>query len=120
MRVHPQQDLVGKLISGRCSRLPEGAVDIILDIGFIAYAIYALATGGRKDLGMNLAALGADIGGLFIPFATGLGTASRAARGGQKLLPSVPRLAQGNLKMGLEHIVYHHWHSSGFAHAYRD
>jgi hypothetical protein len=37
-----------------------------------------------------------------------LGTASRVAREGKKLLPFVPRLAQGNLKMGLEHIVYRH------------
>ena len=89
----------------------------ILDIGFIAYDIYALATGGRKDLGVNLTALGADVGGLLIPGVTGLGTVSRVARRGEKLLPFVPRLAQGNLKMGLEHIVYRHWHSSGFAHA---
>jgi hypothetical protein len=90
--------------------------DTILDIGFIAYNIYALATGGRKALGIKLSALGADIGGLLIPGVTALGTASRVAREGKKLLPFVPRLAQGNLKMGLEHIVYRHWHSSGFAH----
>jgi len=37
--------------------------DTILDIGFIAYNIYALATGGRKALGIKLSALEADIGG---------------------------------------------------------
>ncbi len=88
-----------------------------MDIGFIAYDIYALATGRRKALGTNLIALGADIGGLLIPGVTDLGTASRVAGEGEKLLPFVPRLAQGNRKMGLEHIVYRHWHSSGFANA---
>ena len=56
-------------------------------------------------------------GGACCTGVTGLGTASRVAREGEKLLPFVPRLAQGNSKMGLEHIVYRHWHSSGFAHA---
>lgn len=58
------------------------AVDVIADVGFIGYDIYKLVTGGRKDLGTNLLALGADVVGAVVPFATGLGPATRAARSG--------------------------------------
>jgi len=60
---------------------PSGrVVDTVVDIGFIAYDLYALATGSRKDFGANLGALGLDIIGAFIPFVTGLGALSRTAR----------------------------------------
>jgi len=52
--------------------------DTILDIGFIAYDIYALARDGRKNLGTNLAALGLDVACLLVPVATGGGAAYRA------------------------------------------
>ncbi len=61
-------------------------LDTLLDIGFIAYDIYRLATDGRKDLGGNLLALGADVAGALIPFATGLGAASRVARTGREVV----------------------------------
>ncbi|MGH2829846.1 MAG: putative toxin, partial [Actinomycetota bacterium] len=54
-------------------------LDTILDIAFIAYDIYALATGGRDEFWINLAALGADVAGALIPFATGGGAAARVA-----------------------------------------
>ena len=62
------------------ARDPSGMfLDTLLDIGFIAYDIYKLATDGRKNLGTNLAALGLDVLGAAVPFATGLGAAERAA-----------------------------------------
>lgn len=65
---------------------PDGnIVDTVLDIGFIVYDVGSLAydeykTGGASR-SENLAALGADIAGLAIPFATGGGI---AVRGGVK------------------------------------
>jgi len=55
--------------------------DIALDIGFIGYDIYRLATGGRKQFGENVTALGLDIGAAMLPFVTGAGAAYRGARG---------------------------------------
>jgi RHS repeat-associated protein len=52
---------------------PDGLVDLI----FIALDLHNLFTGGRKDLGENLAALGLDVLGLMIPIVTGLGAAGR-------------------------------------------
>ncbi|MCC8536227.1 RHS repeat-associated core domain-containing protein [Xanthomonas axonopodis pv. poinsettiicola] len=55
---------------------PDGRIiDTIADIGFIAYDIYALAT---EPSWTNAGALGADVVGAVVPFATGLGTAVRA------------------------------------------
>src|SRR5215213_2546591 len=65
------------------------AIDVAIDIASILYDIYKLATGGRKDRTTNAVALGADILGALIPFATGLGAAyrgSRAAGRAQRLL----------------------------------
>lgn len=63
--------------------------DTILDIGFIAYDIYKIATEGGGENGINYIALGADIGGALIPFATGVGHATRAGAA----LPKVTRAA---------------------------
>ncbi len=68
---------------------PSGAVvDTLLDIGFIAYDIYDLT---KDPSWIGAAALGADIVGAVVPFATGFGTAVRGmsaapelVRGGQK------------------------------------
>jgi hypothetical protein len=58
-------------------------LDILADAGFIAYDFYRLfkdnIVGNCDNLGSNLAALGGDVAGAFIPFVTGLGTASRGA-----------------------------------------
>jgi hypothetical protein len=59
-------------------------IDTILDIGFIPYDIYALATGGRQDLGTNLASPGADIDGLLIPGVTGAGAVVRSGKAAKK------------------------------------
>jgi len=61
-------------------------LDTIADVGFILYDIYQLATGSRKDRTMNIIALGADVAGAVIPFATGLGAASRAARAADRTI----------------------------------
>ncbi|HEU4775064.1 MAG TPA: RHS repeat-associated core domain-containing protein [Lysobacter sp.] len=59
---------------------PDGrALDIIADIGFIAYSGYKLAT---EPSWTNAAALGADVVGAVVPFATGLGAGVRAAAHG--------------------------------------
>ena len=59
---------------------PDGrALDIIADIGFIAYSGYKLAT---EPSWTNAAALGADFVGAVVPFATGLGAGVRAAAHG--------------------------------------
>jgi hypothetical protein len=47
------------------------------DLIFIALDLHNLFTGGRKDLGENLAALGLDVLGLMIPIVTGLGAGGR-------------------------------------------
>ena len=64
---------------------PSGMViDTVLDIGFIGYDLYRIGAdniiGDCDNLGSNLAALGLDVGGALIPFVTGAGAASRAAR----------------------------------------
>ena len=59
---------------------PDGRiVDTILDVGFVAYSSYTLAT---EPSWTNAAALGADIVGAIVPFATGLGAGVRAANVG--------------------------------------
>ena len=58
---------------------PSGLfLDTIADIGFIIYDLYNLAT-DPCNKGENLTALGLDVAGALIPFATGLGAASKAA-----------------------------------------
>lgn len=59
---------------------PSGLiVDTAIDAGFIAYDLYSLFTGGRKNAAANLGALSLDLAGALIPFVTGLGAAARAA-----------------------------------------
>ena len=61
---------------------PSGNVpiDIVLDIGFVGYDIYTLATQGVGENNENLKALGLDIVGAVIPYATGLGAAIRVGK----------------------------------------
>jgi hypothetical protein len=59
--------------------------DILLDAASIGYDLGRLVLGGRKDLVENLTALGLDVVGAVVPFATGLGPAYRAARVGAKI-----------------------------------
>jgi RHS repeat-associated protein len=57
-------------------RDPDGRfADLILDVGFIAYSTYTLI---NEPSLINAAALGADVVGAAVPFATGLGAAVRA------------------------------------------
>jgi RHS repeat-associated protein len=55
-------------------------IDTAVDVGFILYDLYRLAADGPEHLGENLTALGLDAVGAALPFATGLGAASRASR----------------------------------------
>ncbi len=72
---------------------PDGHfLDTIADIGFIAYDIYKIAREGATKA--NMVALGADVVGAAIPFATGGGLAARA---GAKALEK-----SGDIKKGAE------------------
>jgi RHS repeat-associated protein len=59
-------------------------VDTLADVGFIGYDLYRLvkdnAIDRKGNLGENLAALGADVVGAALPFATGLGTVVRVGK----------------------------------------
>ena len=60
---------------------PDGRLaDIILDLAFIAYDVYRLGADGSCNQGENWRALGMDVAGFVIPFATGLGVVSRTGR----------------------------------------
>lgn len=68
---------------------PDGLLlDIIADVGFIAYDVYRIVKDnvilGCDNLGTNIAALSADVGGLFVPGGTGFGLGVRATK---KLVP---------------------------------
>lgn len=58
--------------------------DTFFDVGFIIYDLYQLATSGRKDVGTNLTALGADVLSALTPGATGLGLGVRAAENARR------------------------------------
>ena len=62
---------------------PTGLLlDTVLDVGFVIYDIYVLVDHlieGCGDIDEDLLALGLDVGGALIPFATGGGLAVRAA-----------------------------------------
>ena len=60
---------------------PDGRIiDTVVDVGFLIYDVYTIATEGATAT--NMAALGADAAGLLIPGATGLGAAVRAGSHG--------------------------------------
>ena len=52
----------------------------MLDVGFVAYSAAVLVSGPEKERGTNALALGADLVGLVIPCATGLGMLVRGGR----------------------------------------
>jgi RHS repeat-associated protein len=57
---------------------PSGRfLDTFVDAGFIVFDVASLIWGPEKDRGMNFLALSADLGFLFVPFATGGGAAVR-------------------------------------------
>ncbi|HET6396917.1 MAG TPA: RHS repeat-associated core domain-containing protein [Pseudoxanthomonas sp.] len=79
---------------------PDGRIlDTVADVGFIAYSAYKLAT---EPSWTNAAALGADVVGAAVPFATGLGSGVRAAAhagdvagAGKKAATLADNVAQG-------------------------
>ena len=77
---------------------PTGEIlDTILDVGFIIYDVGVIVKdniigGTTEGLGTNLAALGGDVVGAVVPFATGGGA---AVRGGVKLANRADNLVDG-------------------------
>ena len=69
-------------------------IDTALDVGFIGNDLYALWTGGRKDLLSDSIALAADLIGLALPGITGLGVFSRAFTADQAALIALAREAR--------------------------
>ena len=63
------------------------ALDIVADIGFIGYDIYSLYQNPGWD---TAAALGLDVIGAVVPFATGLGQAYKAGSAGSDLVRAIP------------------------------
>ena len=80
---------------------PSGLfLDTLLDIGFIAYDLYSIGkslANGCGVSGTDLLALGADVAGAAIPFATGGGAAVRAARAAEK--------GSAHVTEGIYHVV---------------
>ncbi|MFC3654556.1 RHS repeat-associated core domain-containing protein [Xanthomonas hyacinthi] len=80
---------------------PDGRIiDTIADIGFIGYDIYDISQNGWSWTSGT--ALGADVVGAVVPFATGLGTGVRAAahasdvaKGVEKAAPKVSKYVEG-------------------------
>ena len=69
---------------------PDGKVaDTVLDIGFIAYDLFDIGRSLVSGEGVSRAqvgALGADLGGALVPFATGAGLAIRSADRASQLI----------------------------------
>lgn len=60
---------------------PSGLLwDVFIDIGFVVYDVYVLATDSEKNTTTNALALVADVAGIFVPFGTGFGLGVRAGR----------------------------------------
>ena len=78
---------------------PSGQIlDTILDIGFIAYDLYRIGKSLMNGCGVlraDVAALGADVAGALIPFATGGGAAARRR---EQPRASTRSMTQGRLR----------------------
>jgi RHS repeat-associated protein len=69
---------------------PSGLIlDTIVDVGFVGYDIYKLIADGPCALTDNLVALGFDVIGAAVPFATGLGATYRAIKATERAMESV-------------------------------
>jgi len=73
-------------------------IDTLADIGFIAYDLYKLASDGACERNSNLTALGLDFVGAIVPGVTGLGAASRAAKGAEEGIGFARRQLQHGFK----------------------
>ena len=78
-------------------------LDTLADIGFIAYDVYKLATdsGSRAD---NWRALGFDIAGAAIPFATGAGAAYRSAKAVERATETAKAATRTKTDRILQHL----------------
>ena len=80
---------------------PEGLlIDILADIGFIALDIYDLLT-QPCNIGESLTALGLDVAGAFIPFATGLGKGYKVVKTAKPIAGKIT----GYSKHGLNQVI---------------
>ncbi len=83
-------------------------LDTLLDVGFIGYDLNQifndnfLGNGKGNSLGTNLTALGLDVTGAAVPGITGLGPASRAARGGDDVIDAAKGFKGSRGPKGLE------------------
>ena len=66
------------------------AVDVFLDVGFIGWDIYNIFYGDKCERGENIKALGLDVLGAALPFATGLGVAYKAGKAANRLSNVLP------------------------------
>lgn len=80
-------------------------IDILADIGFIAYDLYKLASEGACERNANLTAFGLDVVGAIIPGVTGLGEASRVAHGVEHVANATANSALKNIDEGIVYIV---------------
>ncbi len=80
-------------------------VDTLVDIALIGYDLYRIVTDnlirGCDNLSVNLLALGADVGGLFIPGVAGLGIGVRSSQGAVKAVDKIT----GYTKHGLNQAI---------------
>ncbi|MBI3035441.1 VCBS repeat-containing protein [Candidatus Woesearchaeota archaeon] len=72
-------------------------IDVIVDIGFIGYDIYKLAAEGKGKNNENINALKLDLVGAAVPYATGLGAASRVVKTTDKVA-DIKKITQASEK----------------------
>jgi len=90
---------------------PDGRLaDTILDIGFVAYSTYAFIT---EPSWTNAAALGADVVGAVVPFATGLGAGVRAANAGADVAHGVDAARATDAAADSAGKLYHYTDAAG-------
>lgn len=74
---------------------PTGAfADTVVDIGFIAYDLYSLATSPSWS---NATALGLDVAGALVPFVTGAGQAYRAAHTAHQIAKEADKIGTAGM-----------------------
>jgi RHS repeat-associated protein len=73
--------------------------DTIVDVGFVIWDLWNIATGDRKHADENIRALGMDLLGMVLPGVTGLGILSRSGRAAMEAISKLGR--EGELLAGI-------------------